>query len=85
MAGLSATTSPAKCRYLGAKKFFREEIVLVPLTTAMVLKKIEDYALGGAVYFDEYACPSGTTFKAALSPSGGVMIPKNGALQASAA
>ena len=77
VAGLSATISPTKFRQLEAtKKFNKDEIVLVPLTTTIALKKVEDDIASGSVLLKEYKSPKGATFNVVLSPGGGIRFPK---------
>ena len=77
MNSLKATTSPIKHRMVEAtRKIAKGDLVLVPLTSTIVLKKIIDDVPIGNVFLKVYKDPKGNDYNVVLTPSGGLKPPK---------
>lgn len=74
---LSGVITPVKLRALTVTRSFEaEELVLVPLSSAIYLKKQTDIVQCGHVFMKTYKDPKGLTFNIVLAPSGGIKMPK---------
>ena len=66
-----------KLRALTATRSFEaEELVLVPLTSTIYMKKQTDIVQGGSLLMKTYKDPKGVTFNIVLAPSGGIKMSK---------
>ena len=74
---MSGVTTPAKFRSLTATRSFEvEELVLVPITSTIFMKKQTDSVPSGSVFVKTYKDPKGVVFNIVLHPSGGMKMPK---------
>ena len=74
---LSGVTTPARFRSPTATRSFEvEELVLVPLTSTICMKKQTEAVQSGSVFVKTYKDPKGVVFNIVLVPSGGMKMPK---------